>query len=38
MAKIRIDELFKHRRQLAQINAGYEMLKRGESIRTVMVN
>lgn len=35
--KIRIDELITHRLKLEQINEGFELMKRGESIRSVVV-
>jgi S-(hydroxymethyl)glutathione dehydrogenase/alcohol dehydrogenase len=35
--KIRIDELITHRLKLEDINQGFELMKRGESIRSVVV-
>ena len=35
--KIRIDELITHRLALADINQGFELMKRGESIRSVVM-
>jgi S-(hydroxymethyl)glutathione dehydrogenase/alcohol dehydrogenase len=35
--KIRIDELITHRLKLEDINEGFELMKRGESIRSVVV-
>ncbi|HRO58608.1 MAG TPA: S-(hydroxymethyl)glutathione dehydrogenase/class III alcohol dehydrogenase [Burkholderiaceae bacterium] len=35
--KLRIDELITHRLPLEQINEGFELMKRGESIRSVVV-
>jgi S-(hydroxymethyl)glutathione dehydrogenase/alcohol dehydrogenase len=35
--KIRIDELITHRLHLEQINEGFELMKRGQSIRSVVV-
>jgi len=35
--KLRIDELITHRLKLEQINEGFELMKRGESIRSVVV-
>ena len=35
--RIRIDELITHRLKLEQINEGFELMKRGESIRSVVV-
>jgi S-(hydroxymethyl)glutathione dehydrogenase / alcohol dehydrogenase len=35
--KIRIDELITHRLPLERINEGFELMKRGESIRSVVV-
>jgi len=35
--KIRIDELITHRLALEDINEGFELMKRGESIRTVVM-
>jgi S-(hydroxymethyl)glutathione dehydrogenase/alcohol dehydrogenase len=35
--KIRIDELITHRLALADINEGFELMERGESIRSVVV-
>ena len=35
--KITIDELITHRLQLEQINEGFELMERGESIRSVVV-
>jgi S-(hydroxymethyl)glutathione dehydrogenase/alcohol dehydrogenase len=35
--KIRIDELITHRLPLERINEGFELMERGESIRTVVV-
>jgi len=35
--RIRIDELITHRLRLDQINEGFELMKRGESIRSVVV-
>jgi S-(hydroxymethyl)glutathione dehydrogenase/alcohol dehydrogenase len=35
--KIRIDELITHRLKLEQINEGFELMERGESIRSVVV-
>jgi S-(hydroxymethyl)glutathione dehydrogenase / alcohol dehydrogenase len=35
--KIRIDDLITHRLELAQINEGFELMKRGDSIRSVVV-
>ncbi|MBX3635938.1 MAG: S-(hydroxymethyl)glutathione dehydrogenase/class III alcohol dehydrogenase [Rubrivivax sp.] len=35
--RIRIDELITHRLKLEQINEGFDLMKRGESIRSVVV-
>ena len=35
--KIAIDELITHRLKLDEINDGFELMKRGESIRSVVV-
>ena len=35
--KIAIDELITHRLQLEDINRGFELMKSGESIRSVVV-
>jgi len=35
--KIRIDELITHKLKLEQINEGFDLMKRGESIRSVIV-
>jgi S-(hydroxymethyl)glutathione dehydrogenase/alcohol dehydrogenase len=35
--KLKIDELITHRLPLARINEGFELMKRGESIRSVVV-
>ncbi|MGZ5252596.1 MAG: zinc-binding dehydrogenase, partial [Caldimonas sp.] len=35
--KIAIDELITHRLKLEEINRGFELMKRGESIRSVVV-
>ena len=35
--KINIDDLITHRIQLEQINEGFELMSRGESIRTVVL-
>ena len=35
--KIRIDELITHRLKLEDINEGFALMKRGESIRSVVV-
>jgi S-(hydroxymethyl)glutathione dehydrogenase/alcohol dehydrogenase len=35
--KINIDDLITHRLKLEQINEGFELMKRGESIRSVIV-
>jgi len=35
--RLRIDELITHRLKLEQINEGFELMKRGESIRSVVV-
>jgi len=35
--KIRIDELITHRLALEDINQGFELMKRGESIRSVVM-
>jgi len=35
--KIAIDELITHRLPLEEINRGFELMKRGESIRSVVV-
>jgi S-(hydroxymethyl)glutathione dehydrogenase/alcohol dehydrogenase len=35
--KIDLDSLVTHRLKLEQIGAGFEMMKRGESIRSVIV-
>jgi S-(hydroxymethyl)glutathione dehydrogenase/alcohol dehydrogenase len=35
--KIAIDDLITHRLDLADINCGFELMKRGESIRSVVV-
>ncbi len=35
--KIRIDELITHRLKLEDINQGFELMKRGESIRSVVI-
>ena len=35
--KIRIDDLITHRLPLERINEGFELMKRGESIRSVVV-
>ena len=35
--KIRIDDLITHRLELDDINRGFELMKSGESIRSVVV-
>jgi S-(hydroxymethyl)glutathione dehydrogenase/alcohol dehydrogenase len=35
--KIRIDELITHRLKLEDINEGFDLMKRGESIRSVVI-
>ena len=35
--KLNIDELITHRLKLDDINEGFELMKRGESIRSVVV-
>jgi S-(hydroxymethyl)glutathione dehydrogenase/alcohol dehydrogenase len=35
--KIRIDELITHRLKLEDINQGFELMKKGESIRSVVM-
>jgi S-(hydroxymethyl)glutathione dehydrogenase/alcohol dehydrogenase len=35
--KIKIDELITHRLSLGQINEGFALMERGESIRSVVV-
>jgi S-(hydroxymethyl)glutathione dehydrogenase/alcohol dehydrogenase len=35
--RIRIDELITHRLKLDEINTGFDLMKRGESIRSVVV-
>jgi S-(hydroxymethyl)glutathione dehydrogenase/alcohol dehydrogenase len=35
--RLRIDELITHRLKLEQINEGFELMKRGESIRSVVI-
>jgi S-(hydroxymethyl)glutathione dehydrogenase/alcohol dehydrogenase len=35
--KIRIDELITHRLTLDEINTGFDLMKRGESIRSVVL-
>ena len=35
--KLRIDELITHRLKLEDINEGFELMKRGESIRSVVI-
>jgi len=35
--KLNIDELITHRLKLEQINEGFDLMKRGESIRSVVL-
>ncbi|MDE3209031.1 MAG: S-(hydroxymethyl)glutathione dehydrogenase, partial [Pseudomonadota bacterium] len=35
--KINIDDLITHRLQLEQINEGFDLMKKGESIRSVIL-
>jgi S-(hydroxymethyl)glutathione dehydrogenase/alcohol dehydrogenase len=35
--KLKIDELITHRLPLERINEGFELMRRGESIRSVVV-
>jgi S-(hydroxymethyl)glutathione dehydrogenase/alcohol dehydrogenase len=35
--RIKIDELITHQLALADINTGFDLMKRGESIRSVVV-
>jgi hypothetical protein len=37
LRKLRIDELITHKLALNDINHGFELMKRGESIRSVVV-
>jgi Zn-dependent alcohol dehydrogenase len=35
--KLKIDELITHKLKLEQINEGFDLMKRGESIRSIVV-